>query len=119
MQKPLKHVKKHCQNTSNLLQYKHPPAAKPEGTHTGTFIWRKYQTHSSTFFEKEKETMENEFVPPSDHDDSSDCEELQLFMQHNKLTAVSNPDDMPISENPVYSQLVPFRPLSTLQRKYF
>ena len=64
--------------------------------------------------------MENEYVCPSDSDESSENEQFRFLLQPNaRVTAVSSPEEPPSRENAVYSELETFQPTSSVQLKYF
>ena len=63
---------------------------------------------------------ENEYVCPSDSDESSENEQFHVLLQPNaRVTAVSSPEEPPSSKNAVFSELETFQPTSSVQRKYF
>ena len=91
------------------------PSAGP--LHTGTLLWRAKRSVRSHFFGTK---MKNEYVSPSDSDDSSKNEQFAFLLQSNqRVTAVLTPEEAPSTENAVYSQLETFQCISSVQCKYF
>ena len=60
--------------------------------------------------------MENEYVCPSESDESSENEQFCFLLQPNaRVTAVSSPEEPPSCKNVVYSELETFQPTSSVQ----